>query len=79
LRPASSCPSGDDTAVDAGFVDVDGDCFLGFEVQIALDGQAEFATYGGEFDEAHIEVRCIFAFVHCGALCAAVGEELFGE
>jgi hypothetical protein len=34
---------------------------------------------GGEEFDYGFEVECIVAFVHCGALRAAVGEELFGE
>ena len=35
-RPKS--PSGDDVSAATRFVGVGGDCFVGFEVQIALDG-----------------------------------------
>jgi hypothetical protein len=53
-RPAASCPSGDDTAVDAGFVGVGGDCFLSFEVPIALDGEAAFAADRGKLNERYV-------------------------
>jgi hypothetical protein len=33
---------------------------------------------GEEFDD-WFEVECVVAIVHRGALCAAVGDELFGE
>jgi hypothetical protein len=36
--------------------------FVGFEVPIALDGEAELAAYAGEFDEAHVaELRLAHA------------------
>ena len=111
---------GDDAPEPACFLGVGGDRLIGFEVQVALDGEAELAADGLQFEEAHVaefrlaqaeiaesegqavvrielgqepgtlrvgreefddgfEVDCVVAFVHRGALCSAVGEELFGE
>src|ERR1700730_1247482 len=47
-------PLGDDGAAGASLLGIDGDGFVGDEVQIALDGEAELAANGGEFDEAHV-------------------------
>ncbi len=51
-RPKS--PSSDDVPVRAGFVGVGRHRFVGFEVQVALDGESQFAAHGAKFDEADI-------------------------
>ncbi len=38
----------------AGKIRLGGSRFIGFETQVALYGQAEFAAHGAKFDEAHI-------------------------
>jgi len=46
--------STDDATVRTRFIGVGGDGFVGFEVQVALDGKAEFAAHGAKLDEAHV-------------------------
>ncbi len=46
--------SSDDVSAATRFVGVSGDRFVGFEVQVALDGKAEFAAHGAKLDEAYV-------------------------
>jgi hypothetical protein len=114
-RPASISASGDDAPKLASLFGIRRNRLVRFEVQIALDWQAEFAADGLQFDETHIaefrlahaeiaeaegepvigielgqepgalrirgeefdngfEVECAVAFVHRGALSAAVAQ-----
>jgi len=50
VRVASS----DDVAAGTRFVGVGGDGFIGFEVQVALDGKSEFAARGAKLEKAHV-------------------------
>jgi hypothetical protein len=50
VRVASS----DNVTARARFIGVDGDGFIGFEVQVALDGKSELAAHGAKLDEAHV-------------------------
>ena len=44
--------SSDDVSVVTRFVGVGRNRFVGFEVQVALDREAQFAAYGAKFREA---------------------------
>jgi hypothetical protein len=47
-RPAATVASSDDMSAGTRFVGVSRNRFVGFEVQVALDGKAEFAAYGAK-------------------------------
>jgi hypothetical protein len=53
-REAPGVTLRDDAPLRSSFVRVCGDCLASDEVPIALDGKAEFAADGLQFDEAHI-------------------------
>ena len=73
-------PSGDDVRVSASFIGVSGDCFVGDEVAIALDGKAELAAYAGDFDEAHVaEFRLAHAQIAESKGETVIGIELLGS
>jgi hypothetical protein len=71
-------PSGDDASVLAGFHGVGGECLVGVEMNVALDGETERAAQLTQF--AHAEeayFRCAHAKVaqsKCGSSWKRVGE-----
>ncbi len=56
-----SVASRDDASAAARFVGVGGDWFVGFEVQVALDGETKFAAHGAKLREAYVAE---FRFAH---------------
>lgn len=53
-KDGGNVASGDDAPKLAGLFGVCRNSFVGFEVQIALDGKAEFAADARDFDEARV-------------------------
>jgi len=67
--------SSDDVSAGTRFVGVGGDGFIGFEVQVALDGKSESAAHGDSSDSTPTDSSGIPAF--SGAVSTRGAEDHF--
>jgi hypothetical protein len=67
--------SSDDVSAGTRFVGVGGDGFIGFEVQVALDGKSEFAARDDASDSTRTDSSGIPAF--SGAVSTRAPEDHF--